>query len=83
MDPTVYRILKKTCDVGKPFNIATYASHCSNHFQQARLQLTRTPKALPTMAINPEVKDIFGFRYEDFELVGYEAHESIKASVAV
>lgn len=55
----------------------------SNHFEQARLQLTRTPKAPPTMKINPEVKDIFGFRYEDFELVGYEAHESIKAPVAV
>ncbi|MCV3764542.1 thymidylate synthase [Rhizobium sp. TRM95796] len=55
----------------------------SNHFEQARLQLTRTPKALPTMNINPEVKDIFGFRYEDFELLGYQAHESIKAPVAV
>jgi thymidylate synthase len=55
----------------------------SNHFEQARLQLTRTPKALPTMKINPEVKDIFGFRYEDFELVGYVADESIKAPVAV
>ncbi|WP_137157920.1 thymidylate synthase [Rhizobium sp. FKL33] len=55
----------------------------SNHFEQAKLQLTRTPKALPTMKINPGVKDIFGFRYEDFELVGYEAYESIKAPVAV
>ncbi|MBB1250714.1 thymidylate synthase [Rhizobium sp. G21] len=55
----------------------------SNHFEQARLQLTRTPKALPTMKIHPEVKDIFGFRYEDFELLGYQAHESIKAPVAV
>lgn len=55
----------------------------SNHFEQAKLQLTRTPKALPTMKINPEVRDIFGFRYEDFELVGYEAYESIKAPVAV
>lgn len=55
----------------------------SNHFEQAKLQLTRTPKALPKMKINPEVRDIFGFRYEDFELVGYEAYESIKAPVAV
>jgi thymidylate synthase len=55
----------------------------SNHFEQARLQLTRTPKPLPTMKINPAVKDVFGFRYEDFELVGYEAYESIKAPVAV
>ena len=55
----------------------------SNHFEQARLQLTRTPKALPTMRINPDVKDLFAFRYEDFELVGYEADPSIKAPIAV
>jgi thymidylate synthase len=54
-----------------------------NHFDQARLQLTRTPKALPTMRINPQVKDIFSFKYEDFELVGYEADSSIKAPIAV
>ena len=54
-----------------------------NHFEQARLQLTRTPKALPTMRINPQVKDIFSFKYEDFELVGYEADSSIKAPIAV
>jgi thymidylate synthase len=54
-----------------------------NHFEQARLQLTRTPKALPTMRINPEVKDIFSFKYEDFDLVGYEADSSIKAPIAV
>ncbi|MGO1161623.1 thymidylate synthase [Brucella pseudogrignonensis] len=55
----------------------------SNHFEQAGLQLTRTPKALPTMRINPDVKDLFTFRYEDFELVGYEADPSIKAPIAV
>jgi thymidylate synthase len=55
----------------------------SNHFEQAKLQLGRTPRKLPVMKINPEVKDIFGFRYEDFELVGYEADQSIKAPVAV
>ncbi len=54
-----------------------------NHFEQAKLQLTRTPKTLPTMRINPEVKDIFGFKFEDFELVGYEADPSIKAPIAV
>jgi thymidylate synthase len=54
-----------------------------NHFEQARLQLGRTPKALPTMRINPEVKDIFSFEYGDFELVGYEADSSIKAPIAV
>ena len=55
----------------------------SNHFEQARLQLTRTPRALPVMRINPQVKDIFGFSYSDFELIGYEADAHIKAPVAV
>lgn len=55
----------------------------ANHFEQAQLQLTRTPKALPEMQINPDVKDIFAFRYEDFNLVGYEADASIKAPIAV
>ena len=54
-----------------------------NHLDQADLQLTRRPMALPEMRINPDVKDIFGFRYDDFELVGYEAHPHIKAPVAV
>ncbi|MEW6638961.1 MAG: thymidylate synthase [Pseudomonadota bacterium] len=55
----------------------------SNHLEQARLQLTRAPRALPTMAINPDVKDIFSFRYEDFTLSGYDPHPHIKAEVAV
>lgn len=54
-----------------------------NHLEQARLQLTREPRPLPTMRINPEVKDIFGFSYEDFELVGYEPWAHIKADVSV
>jgi thymidylate synthase len=54
-----------------------------NHFEQAKLQLARTPKPLPFMRINPDVKDIFGFTFEDFELVGYEADASIKAPIAV
>jgi thymidylate synthase len=54
-----------------------------NHQQQADLQLQREPLALPTMKINPAVKDLFAFRFEDFELVGYEAHPHIKAPVAV
>jgi thymidylate synthase len=97
----------KTDDVGKPFNVASYAlltmmvaqvtrlevgdfvhtlgdTHIySNHFEQAEQQLSRTPKALPTMRINPDVKDIFSFKYEDFELVGYEADASIRAPIAV
>ena len=55
----------------------------SNHFEQARLQLSRTPKTLPTMNINPEVKDLFGFKFEDFELLGYNPDPHIKAAVAV
>jgi thymidylate synthase len=55
----------------------------SNHIEQALTQLTRTPRALPRMEIDPAVKDIFGFRYEDFKLVGYEPHPHIAAPVAV
>jgi thymidylate synthase len=55
----------------------------SNHFEQAQLQLTRDPKPLPKMVLNPAVKDIFGFRYEDFALQGYDPHPHIKAAVAV
>ncbi|WP_455094514.1 thymidylate synthase [Prevotella koreensis] len=54
-----------------------------NHIEQARLQLTRTPRQLPRIEINPDVKDIFGFRYEDFRLVGYDPWEHIKAEVSV
>ncbi|MGE0749573.1 MAG: thymidylate synthase [Variibacter sp.] len=54
-----------------------------NHMEQAHLQLTRPPRALPRMTLNPAVKDIFGFRYEDFTLEGYEPHPAIKAPVAV
>jgi thymidylate synthase len=55
----------------------------SNHFEQARLQLTRQPYPLPQMKINPEVKSIFEFQYEDFELRNYQYHPHIKAAVAV
>ena len=55
----------------------------TNHFEQARLQLTRDPRPLPRMSINPEVKDIFDFKYEDFTLEGYDPHPHIKATVAV
>jgi thymidylate synthase len=54
-----------------------------NHLEQARLQLARTPRPLPTMRLNPAVKDLLGFRYEDFVLEGYEPHPHIKAQVAV
>jgi len=54
-----------------------------NHLDQAREQLTRKPYPLPRMRLNPEVKDIFAFRYEDFTLENYQAHPHIKAEVAV
>ena len=103
----MYRILKKTSDVGKPFNIASYAlltlmvaqvtglkpgdfvhtlgdAHIyANHFEQAKLQMTRTPKALPTLRLNPDVRDLFAFKFEDFTLENYEADSSIKAPIAV
>ena len=55
----------------------------TNHLEQAKLQLSRDFKPLPTMKINPKVKDLFEFRFEDFELVGYDPHPHIKAEVAV
>ncbi len=55
----------------------------NNHLEQAKLQLTRTPNALPAMKLNPEVKDIFEFHFEDFKLENYQPHPLIKAPVAV
>ncbi|MBP9711677.1 MAG: thymidylate synthase [Candidatus Pacebacteria bacterium] len=55
----------------------------SNHIEQAKEQLARTPKSSPTMKINPDVKNIFDFKFEDFTLEGYDPHPAIKASIAV
>lgn len=55
----------------------------TNHLEQVNLQLSREPRSLPQMIINPEVKDIFGFKFEDFQLQNYDPHPSIKAAVAV
>jgi thymidylate synthase len=55
----------------------------SNHIEQVKLQLTREPFPLPTMKINPEIKSIFDFKFEDFELLDYQAHPHIKGKVAV
>ncbi len=55
----------------------------SNHIDQAELQLSRTPYKLPEMKINPHISNIFDFKFEDFELIGYESHPHIKGKVAV
>lgn len=55
----------------------------SNHEEQIDLQLSRTPRALPSMKINPDIKDIFAFTFDDFELINYDPHPSIKGAVAV
>jgi thymidylate synthase len=55
----------------------------TNHIEQTNLQLSRECKPLPTMKINPDVKDLFSFKYEDFELENYDPHPHIKAAVAV
>ena len=55
----------------------------ANHFEQARLQLTRMPKAMPRMTLNPDRKSMFDFEYDDFMLTGYDPHPAIKADIAV
>jgi thymidylate synthase len=78
-------MIAQVCDLQPGEFIHTFGDvHLyNNHFEQAKLQLTRTPFPLPVMKINPEVKDIFGFTFEDFELVDYNSHPGIKAAVAV
>ena len=55
----------------------------NNHFEQVALQLTRAPKELPIMRLNPEVKDIFDFKFEDFVLENYDPHPAIKGAVSI
>ena len=78
-------MIAQVCDLGLGDFVWTGGdTHLySNHMEQVDLQLTREPRALPTMKINPAVKDIFAFKYEDFTLEGYDPHPGIKAPVAV
>lgn len=78
-------MLAQVCDLEPGDFVHTFgdAHLYSNHIEQTKLQLTRTPRELPTMKINPEVKDLFAFKYEDFELINYDPHPHIKAAVAV
>jgi thymidylate synthase len=78
-------MLAQVCDLEPGDFVHTFgdAHIYSNHLEQVDLQLSRDCRPLPTMKINPNVKDIFGFTYEDFELVGYDPHPHIKGAVAV
>ncbi|RRJ83093.1 thymidylate synthase [Aestuariirhabdus litorea] len=78
-------MLAQVCDLQPGEFIHTFgdAHLYSNHMEQVELQLSREPLQLPTLRINPEVKDLFAFCFEDFELVGYQSHPHIKAPVAV
>jgi len=78
-------MIAQVCDLEPGDFVHTFgdAHIYHNHFEQAELQLTRIPKQLPQMKINPNVRDLFKFNYEDFELIGYEPDAHIKAPVAV
>jgi thymidylate synthase len=78
-------MVAQVCDLQPGDFVHTFgdAHLYSNHLEQARLQLTREPYPLPRVWINPEVKDIFGFKFEDFELLDYQAHPHIKAPISV
>lgn len=78
-------MVAQVCDLQPGEFVHTFgdAHLYSNHMEQAELQLSRDFRPLPTMKINPEVKNIFDFKFEDFELLGYEPHPHIKAAVAV
>lgn len=78
-------MIAQVCDLQLgEFIISSGDTHLyTNHLEQAKLQLTRQPKDLPKMLINPGVKDIFAFKFEDFQLVGYDPHPHIKAEISV
>ena len=78
-------MIAQVCDleVGEFIHTFGDAHIYNNHFEQLELQLSRTIRPLPKMVLNPEIKNIFDFTYNDFELVGYDPHELIKGAVAV
>lgn len=78
-------MIAQVCDLEPGEFIHTFGDvHIyNNHFEQVNLQLSRTPYPLPTMKLNPSVKDIFSFQFEDFKLENYQSHPAIKAPVAV
>ncbi len=78
-------MIAQVCDIGVGEFIHTFgdAHIYNNHFEQLELQLTREPKSLPKMILNPNIKNIFDFTFEDFTLEGYDPHPLIKGSVAV
>jgi thymidylate synthase len=78
-------MMAQVCDLQPGDFVHTFgdAHLYSNHMEQTRLQLSREPRPLPTMKINQAVKDIFGFKFEDFTLQGYDPYPAIKAPVAV
>jgi thymidylate synthase len=78
-------MMAQVCDLGPGELVHSLgdAHLYANHLEQARLQLTREPRPLPRLELNPAVRSLFDFRYEDFTLVGYDPHPAIKAEVAV
>ena len=78
-------MIAQVCDLEPGDFVHTFgdAHIYSNHFEQVEEQLSREPRAIPSMKLNPEIKDIFGFKFEDFTLENYDPHPHIKAPVAV